>query len=197
VKRRLGLVAAFGALAVALALVLTACGGGGGDSNGVASLNDNAGQTTANGSQGSNGGSVSEREREQAQLDYARCMREHGVDFPDPVNGRFEVKTEKRDMRKLEEAERACRHILRDVAPPPLSEEQEAEMREAALDFARCMRERGIDMPDPTFPAGGGMLMRMPAGAQSDPDFEEAQEACQPLLEAAKPDRPAGKGGSS
>ena len=34
---------------------------------------------------------------------------------------------------------------------PKLSPEEEAKMRDNALKFAQCMREHGIDMPDPTF----------------------------------------------
>ena len=62
---------------------------------------------------------------------------------------------------------------------PELSPEDE----EKLLDFARCMREHGIDMPDP---GEGGMLFRVggPGDADAiDPEeFEAAQEACQDLL---------------
>jgi hypothetical protein len=168
------------AIAVAVAapfivLALAACGGGG-DSGGA--------------------GSSADQDRQEAALEYAKCMREHGVDFPDPVNGRFEFKGTPRDQRKMDEAQRACRHILEDAAPP-VDEEQQAAEREAALEFAKCMRKHGIDMPDPTFPEGGGMLMRMPKGAERDPDFQDAQRACQPILRRAQPDQPSGSGGSS
>src|SRR5262245_14744855 len=181
-KRTLVRATAIGALAIGLTLVVAACGGGD-DSSGVASLN-NGGQTTTNGS--SESGEVSPKERRQAELEYAKCMREHGIDFPDPVDGQFNLKSKRGDQRKLEEAQKACQGILRDVAPK-LSEEQQAELREAAVDFAKCMREHGVDMPDPTFPAGGGMLMRMPLGADDDPAVEKARKACQPILDAAEP----------
>jgi hypothetical protein len=185
VRRKVGLVVTVGMLAVASVGVLTACGGSD-DSDGVASLTDTSGQTTTDGSQGSGG---SEQDQQEAALEFARCMREHGVDMPDPVNGRFEFRGRPRDQRKLEEAQQACQHILRDAAPP-LDEEQEAEMREAALSFAKCMRQHGVDMPDPTFPEGGGVRMRMPEGAEDDPQFEQAQKACQSILEAPRSDRP-------
>jgi hypothetical protein len=194
-KRTLGLAIAAGAIAVVLALALTGCGGSD-DSDGVASLTDTTGQSTGGDGQGSGDGGDARRDREQAALDYARCMREHGVDMPDPVNGRFEFKNERRDQRKVEEAQQACQDILRDAAPP-VDEEQEAEMREAALRFAKCMRQHGVDMPDPTFPEGGGMLMRMPEGAEDDPQFDEAQKACQPILDAAQPEESSTGGGSS
>jgi hypothetical protein len=194
-NRKLRLGATASALGVALILALTACGGEG-DSGGVASLTDTTGQSAGNGSQGSGDG-ASKGDREKAQLDYARCMREHGLDFPDPVNGRFEFKGQERDVGKMEEAQTACAPILEEAAPPKPSEEQEAEMREATLDFAKCMRKHGVDMPDPEFPEGGGALMRMPRGAENDPQFEEAEKACQPILEAAMPGEPSGTGGST
>jgi hypothetical protein len=59
---RMGLVPG---LLLALALAVAACGGGGGKSEGVA------------------GG----KDPEQQQLAYARCMRQHGMNVPDPQPG--------------------------------------------------------------------------------------------------------------
>lgn len=195
--RKLGFPATAGALAAALILVLAACGGNG-DSDGVASLTDTTGQSTTDGGQGSgdNGsGAASERESEEAALEYAQCMREHGIDMPDPVNGRFDFRTGPGDEEKMEEAQEACQDILEDVAPP-FDEEQQAELQDAMLAFARCMREHGIDFPDPQF-QDEGFLQLMPEGAEDDPKFEEAQEACQPILDEAQPDAPSGQGESS
>lgn len=197
-KRNLGLAATAGALAVALTLVLTACGGSS-DSDGVASLTDTTGESTTEGSQGSGdsgSGGASEQEREEAALEYAQCMREHGIDFPDPVNGRFEFRqSADEDPQKMQEAQEACQDILERAAPPPLDEEQEAELREATLEFARCMREHGVDdYPDPQFEEGGGVLMQVPEGTEDDPQFEEAQEACQPILESVQPDGESAQG---
>jgi hypothetical protein len=184
VKRKLELAATAGALAAALILVLTACGGNG-DSNDVASLTDTTGQSTTEGSGEGGSSTLSEQEREEAQLEFAQCMREHGVDFPDPVNGRFQYMGTPGDEEKMEEAQEACRGILEGVLPE-LDEEQEAEMQDALLAFARCMREHGIDFPDPRFEEGGGALQMLPEGAEDDPKFDEAQEACQPILDAAQ-----------
>jgi hypothetical protein len=61
---------------LALTLAVAACGGGG-KANGVASLSG-ANKPTATTSPG---GSHDDR---QAALDFARCMRQHGIDMPDP-----------------------------------------------------------------------------------------------------------------
>jgi hypothetical protein len=54
---------------------------------------------------------------------------------------------------------------------------------EAMLKFVRCMRENGIDMPDPD-DQGRVMIRREESGAGSatagpeDPEFREAEEGC-------------------
>jgi hypothetical protein len=60
------------------------------------------------------------------------------------------------------------------------------EDEEKLLQFARCMREHGIDMPDPQ--PGGGMIFNEEEGDggpkidPDDEDFQAAQEACGELL---------------
>lgn len=53
-------------------------------------------------------------------------------------------------------------------------------MHDEMLAFARCMRDRGIDMADPE-PGGG---VRMAIGERDldtrDPDFQAAEKACRP-----------------
>src|SRR5688572_208984 len=140
---------------------------------------------------------------EQAIFDFAECMREHGIDMPDPeiVRGgpgeggergfigrgadegpaarQFDPNSE-----EFQAAEEACREHLEGFGAgpgdgPELSEEQQ----QAFLDFAECMREHGIDMPDPQFD-GGGVTIGPPdegEGPAFDPGSEEfqlAEEAC-------------------
>ena len=92
-------------------------------------------------------------------------------------------------MAEFEAADEACQPILEAVEGsfPELDPEQEQEMRDQALEFAECMREHGIDMPDPVFDAEGGARVEVNVGDGGpgaggidfdDPDFQEAQEAC-------------------
>jgi hypothetical protein len=120
----------------------------------------------------------------EAALKHARCMREHGVNVPDPKFGaggaiQLESRGEGADKLKVERADEACRKYLEDVRPPELSPEQEREFREEALKHARCMREHGIDMPDPTFGSGGKVEMKLDGGVgPGNPRFDEAQREC-------------------
>ena len=54
---------------------------------------------------------------------------------------------------------------------------------DAALRFVECMRDWGVDVVDPG--EHEGALVFFSQENVADPDFEEAQEACRPLLPAA------------
>ena len=66
----------------------------------------------------------------------------------------------------------------------PPSEEEQARMREQALEFSKCMREHGIDMPDPQFSEDGGVTINAEVeGGEGGPlpddeDFQAAAEEC-------------------
>jgi hypothetical protein len=68
-----------------------------------------------------------------------------------------------------------------------------ADRGEALLVFAQCMRDNGIAMDDPQIGQGGGrggFLRPGGTGAldQFGEEFQVAQQACAPILEAARPD---------
>jgi hypothetical protein len=146
------------------------------------------------------GGSATDRETkmQDAALKYARCMRQNGVDMPDPkVRGHGITMTGPKGVApsKMDKADKACRKYLEAVKPPEMSEEQQKEFREAALANARCMREHGIDMPDPTFGTDGGAQVKIGPGSGIDPEsakFKAAQKAC----ESTMPKPPDGEAGS-
>ena len=99
-----------------------------------------------------------EETNRDAMLAYAKCMREHGVDMPDPQPGQRGIRLRAPEgvtPEEMEQAEGACRKHLDDIEGPELTDEQQKEFREAALAHARCMREHGIDIPDPTFGEDG------------------------------------------
>jgi hypothetical protein len=120
----------------------------------------------------------------EAAVDYAQCMRENGVDMPDPDPNAPGIQLRSppgTDRATMERAQEACQEILDKARPPELSAEEQSEFRERALEQAQCMREHGIDMPDPTFD-GGGVRMQLPPGSREDPAFQEAVEECMQQL---------------
>jgi hypothetical protein len=137
------------------------------------------------------GNAASKDEMRQAQVKFAECMRENGVDMPDPqieggktvfkVGGDSGISPE-----KFETAQKACEKYQKHIRPQ-LTEEEQQEFKENALAHSRCMREHGIDFPDPTFDAEGGARVRIGGGSggklnPEDPKFKAAEEACGDLM---------------
>ncbi|MEO7555039.1 MAG: hypothetical protein ABIV94_00370 [Acidimicrobiales bacterium] len=176
---------------VAAVLAVTGCSGG--TEKKVASLGK--GETSSSSSDSGNG----KQSFEDAQLSFAQCMRDHGVDMPDPtfnedgstiaVDASVSVTDENTPATKA--ANEACLPIMdaaiKDLPKP--SPEEEAKMRDDALKFAKCMRDHGVDMPDPTFDDKGAITIEAPAGvkpdvggtqsvAGPDPAFLDAAKAC-------------------
>jgi hypothetical protein len=149
---------------------------------------------------------------QEAMLAYVECMRDHGVDMPDPefsADGGVTMRATggaDDDGPVLsggpgdptwQEAQDACGSLLagtvRDLDPA-----QQAEVQARALEFAECMREHGVDMPDPQFDANGGIgiMIGGPDSAPIDAEvMQEAQEACGGLM-GSLPDGLDGEGPS-
>ncbi len=60
-----------------------------------------------------------QQEMQERGLRFARCMREHGADVPDPApDGRMTMRVEPGDSAVFERAQRACGSIMGDSAAP-------------------------------------------------------------------------------
>jgi hypothetical protein len=120
-------------------------------------------------------------------LDFARCMRQHGVDMPDPKfeGGRVTMRQRGDNIspERAHAAEKACKHFQDAIKPPTLTDAEKAEFKQRALAQARCMRKHGIDVPDPVFDEDGGARMEIRKGdgiRPDDPKFRAAERACMP-----------------
>jgi hypothetical protein len=146
---------------LALALSLTGCGDRG-DSK----------KNTAN---------ASEHDR---QLQFAECMRENGVDMPDPgpaANGETQALPATSDKAKFDAAYGKCRNLLPNGGEAKAPSEED---RAAMLTFAKCMRENGVpDYPDP--PVNGAGTVGN-AEEVADPDNPEWVEKMKKSEAAAK-----------
>lgn len=96
---------------------------------------------------------------QDALLAWATCMRDNGIEMDDPVfgiDGQVVAGLGKDGSGKKADAEgeayqfanEACAHLVTSFKAP-LDPEQEAERAEVLLTWAACMREQGVDMPDP------------------------------------------------
>ncbi|WP_219517225.1 hypothetical protein [Nonomuraea ceibae] len=110
---------------------------------------------------------------------FAACMREHGVDMPDPEPGGNVRVLGKAQAGKaeFEKAMAACRSLAPFKDRGELTPEDEERMRA----YAKCMRDNGVDMPDPE-PGSG---LRLKADGRIDPEdpaFRKAMDTCQDRL---------------
>ena len=126
---------------------------------------------------------------EEGVLEFSQCMREEGIDFPDPSfdvdgNPNFdEVQVDNEE--EFEEAFIACEDILRNAFPDEfdVDPEVEAALIDASLEFSQCMRDQGIDFPDPKPGEFGFFAFR-------DADIDFNSEAVQEAFEICQPENP-------
>lgn len=176
-----------------LVVMLAACSANAAGPSGVASL-----ESEGTGAESSAEPSAS-LDPETAQLEFAKCMREHGIDMPDPETapgGGFtqRIEVDKDGAEKMRAAQEACDQFL-DQAGGPRREMDPGQL-DKLVEFAQCMREHGVDMPDPATDGKGGIFFRSNGGSAGgdepnvttngiDPQSEEfkaAQEACGSIL---------------
>jgi hypothetical protein len=147
-------------LAPVLALSLAGCGGGGGGGKA--------------GAEGTPTLSAEEKGRK-----FAQCMRANGVQMEDPqVDGkggtRIRIgggKGQAAGDKQVEAAMSKCRHLMPGADKPrTMSPEEQARVRA----FAKCMREHGVDMPDPQ---DGRIELRKRKGTEKK--VEAAERACE------------------
>jgi hypothetical protein len=202
------------ALGVLLAIV-AACSGGDDSDGQVASVDgDEAAEAESDANGGSDDGASDGEVTEQEMLEYTECLRDQGLDVEDPQvdadgNVTFggpggglnpqdqEAFTE--FVEQLQDAQEAC-------GQPPGggfaggNAQDQAELEDQMLALAECLRDQGIDVPDPDFgnlgeggtPGQGGG----PFGDidRSDPEFQAAFEECQEVFTGG-PFGPGGPGG--
>ncbi|MFF5263646.1 hypothetical protein ACFY4C_32365 [Actinomadura viridis] len=156
-------------LAVPLVLGLAACGGDDGGT-GVASAGGTVAKASASPSR-----SLSP---EDAQLKFAQCMRQNGIDMPDPQagGGNFRMELRKNGNReKLQAAMEKCRPFLE--ASGKLPEFRDPKFRDQMVKFAQCARKNGIDIPDPSGEGIQGYLKEVDRA-----DIQKARKVCGHLL---------------
>lgn len=162
-----------------LLLIFSACTIGGEESQGVVTIESTTETTIVD----------EEITFEEGVLDFAQCMREEGINFPDPTfdidgNPQFD-NLEIENEEEFESAFENCEDILRNALPEQfdLDPEVEAALVDASLEFSQCMRDQGIDFPDPKPGEFGFFAFR-------DADIDFTSEAVQNAFEICQPENP-------
>src|SRR4029453_12276682 len=129
---------------------------------------------------GGNGAAASETplvDRQAQALKYVRCLRDHGIDARMDSDGGIAIRihgpkpsapgADKKMLGPppaMRRAEEACKEYSPKQGGTP--EQRRADLQRAlaqALTFARCMRNHGINFPDPQASADGGIMQAGPA----------------------------------
>jgi hypothetical protein len=172
-RKRQGFVLVVGAV---LALA-TGCSGDGGGGDKIASISS-APKSAPEAAKASG-------TQEDQMRAFAKCMRDHGVDMPDPQmspdgkGGRVAVGKAGGaggdNTSAVDAASEACKALLPNGGAMKQLNPEELDKARAQ---AKCMRDHGVDMPDPD-PNGGARTMRIGGdnGANKD-KVDAAMKAC-------------------
>ena len=193
-RRRLG------GVAVAAGLLLAACGSDDGGNSATPDVVVGDGAATDNEDGAPDNASSSSATEEELALEFAECMRDEGIDWPDPItladgsidllggqgpeaigagNGRIDDATQA----SLE----ICGPIIEGASFLPGAGDIDAETEDQLLEFAQCLRDNGIDVTDPDLSAvgaggGGPAAIFGPNFDPSDPATQDAIGVCQNLF---------------
>lgn len=135
---------------------------------------------------------------EQAMLDFAQCLRDQGVEVGDPTmsaDGSMQMppiefvgsadEDPETAMAEMDAMFAECESHLEGItltAPDPGAG---AAFEDALVEYAGCMRDQGIDMPDPDLSGGGGVIDLGLSGPGDQEEWETAHKECQPILAGA------------
>jgi hypothetical protein len=129
--------------------------------------------------------------RYQARLAFAKCMRAHGVNVPDPspnagpaAGGGLGLRN-LRSSPNFQTANQACASLrAKAFGFGNFSPAQRAQLQQDLVKFAQCMRSHNIDIPDPSTSAGGGfgIFRQIPDSERNSPAFRSALQACSSSL---------------
>lgn len=121
----------------------------------------------------------------QAQLKFAQCMRENGVDMADPDgSGKIRVQVQKVEEGKVEKAMKECQHFMEDAVGGK-GAAGDPKRRDEMVRYVQCMREQGIDMADPE--PNGGLKLKLPGGGEQK--LKAAEAACKEFQPAMQGER--------
>ncbi len=173
-----GVVAAL-VLAVAALGLVVGCGGGSDASS--ARTDDGGAAAGTPSSQGS-------PDSAQGQTQFAQCMRDQGVDIPDPAEGgarpQGQPPTGGLDSDAARQAMQACQQYLQGPGGRPPAPDASGSQG-AGSEFAQCMRDEGVNLPEPQAgqtpaPGSGGL-------DSEDPAVQAALTKCGSLIQGGVP----------
>ncbi|MEV6957053.1 hypothetical protein [Streptomyces sp. NPDC051183] len=161
------------AVLTGLTLFVTACTGGSGSADGKDGKDgkkDGSSSNAASGGAGGGGGADADK-----ALKVRKCLRDNGVDAPDPEPGqdpRGMTLGGNADSEAVKKAFEKCGLDAPGSGPGPSQE-----IKDKALKTAKCMRDKGFDVPDPEFKGNAMSSTRIPDGVDKQA-FMDAMNQC-------------------
>lgn len=161
----------YAASVAALGLTLAGCGSGNGGANAATS--------------------PSAADAQDANVKFAECMRQHGVDMQDPKPGdnRIRITAKKMDQAKLNAAMQACRKY----SPKGNVDPNDPEARDHLLKVAQCLRQHGVDVQDPQ--PGQGLRIQARGDQANRAKTQQAMDTCDRLVPPPGSPTPGSNGG--
>jgi hypothetical protein len=139
---------------------------------------------------------INKRTDEEVVTDFTQCMRDEGFDIPDPelnADGTVNLENLKENFdrdagfnlqqKRSEKALDTCVPILADATFAGKSDKEDPiETQDKMLAFARCLRDQGLNVPDPDF-SGNARTKMKPlvqdlAGSASQSRIDAAVNLC-------------------
>jgi hypothetical protein len=155
--------------AVALLLLLGGCGSAANTDQGVASVG-------GNGSSAPPTSATQQGSTEEQMQKFAQCMRDNGVDMPDPsLDGGGADANIDRESPAFKKAMDACRSQL--PGGGDLSK-IDPKMIDQLRALTQCLRDNGVDVPDPDPNSPTLGMDQMQNIDRESPVFKKAMEAC-------------------
>jgi len=146
-------------------------------------------------------GQLTQTQSDRDMVDYARCIRAHGVNIPDPSHrpghAGLSIEFPPTPGPQARTAMAACNHFIEPIIQMKLGHMRtlSASRLRALTNYARCMRAHDIPMLDPT--SFGALNLGNPPGVSGNfgrytPQFHAADATCRHLLPPGVPDNGTG-----
>ncbi|HTA32602.1 MAG TPA: hypothetical protein VK721_04175 [Solirubrobacteraceae bacterium] len=141
---------------------------------------------------------ASEQQAEVKLADFAKCLREHGVNATAAIAPGSEghaIKVRGGGRANMEAAQKACKKYQPEPQKLNLSPQEKVERAEAVEKFARCMRTHGIEVHASSSEGRISIQIHAHPGGGPNPEspaFQKAQQSCQKLLPFKKGKGPLG-----
>lgn len=107
---------------------------------------------------------------------FAQCMRQNGINMPDPQPGagQIQIGAKDTDKTKLDAAMKACKQYnpKGDIDP------NDPKQRDHELKMSQCLRRHGVDAPDPQ----PGQPPEIRVGKGGEEKVKKAEAACRKEL---------------